>query len=73
MYGDGKLKQEMQGNYILALKYHMVPEEMESRIAARLAEMIVEHEYKPDAGSCQSRSSWMCCATTDTVSWRGKS
>ena len=47
---DGKLKQEMQGNYILALKYHMVPEEMEKGFATRLAEMIVENDYKPDAG-----------------------
>lgn len=47
---DGKLKQEMQGSYILALKYHMVPEEMEKGFAARLAEMIVENDYKPDAG-----------------------
>ena len=47
---DGKLKQEMQGSYILALKYHMVPKEMEKGFAARLADMIAENEYKPDAG-----------------------
>lgn len=47
---DGKLKQEMQGSYILALKYHMVPEEMEKEFAARPAEMIVKNDYKPDAG-----------------------
>ena len=46
----GKLKQEMQGSYILALKYHMVPEEMEKEFAARPAEMIVKNDYKPDAG-----------------------
>ena len=32
---DGKLKQEMQGSYILALKYHMVPEEMEKGLWIR--------------------------------------
>lgn len=47
---DEKLKQEMQGSYILALKCHMVPEEMEKGFAARLAEMIRENGYKPDAG-----------------------
>lgn len=47
---DGKLKQEMQGSYILALKYHMIPEEMEAGFAARLAEMIRENGCRPDAG-----------------------
>ena len=40
---DGKLKQEMQGNYILALKHHMISKEMEEKFAERLAEMIVEN------------------------------
>ena len=47
---NGKLKQEMQGNYILALKHHMVPKEIEEKLAKRLAEMIVENENKPDTG-----------------------
>lgn len=47
---NGKLKQEMQGNYILALKYHMVPEEMEKKFAKRLTEMIVQNDNKPDTG-----------------------
>lgn len=47
---DGKLKQEMQGSYILALKYHMIPAEMEKNFAARLEEMILENDCKPDAG-----------------------
>ena len=47
---EGKLKQEMQGNYILALKHHMIPKEMEEKFAERLAEMIVENENKPDTG-----------------------
>ena len=34
---DGKLKQEMQGNYILALKHHMDFKEMEEKFAERLA------------------------------------
>lgn len=47
---DGKLKQEMQGNYILALKYHMIPKDMEQKFAARLAEMIRENDNRPDTG-----------------------
>lgn len=48
--GDGRLKQEMQGNYILALKYNMIPKETEAKFAARLAELILENGCKPDAG-----------------------
>ena len=40
----------MQGSYILALKYHMIPAEMEKNFAARLEEMILENDCKPDAG-----------------------
>lgn len=47
---NGKLRQEMQGNYILALKHHMIPKDMEEKFAARLAEMIVENNNKPDTG-----------------------
>ncbi len=47
---SGKLKQEMQGNYILALKHHMIPKEMEEKFAGRLAEMIAENGNKPDTG-----------------------
>lgn len=46
----GKLKQEMQGNYILSLKHHMIPEELEEKFAARLAEMVVENGNRPDTG-----------------------
>lgn len=47
---NGKLKQEMQGNYILALKYHMIPREMEEKFAKRLSELIAENGNKPDTG-----------------------
>lgn len=47
---NGKLKQEMQGNYILALKHHMVPEGLAEKFAERLAEMVIENENKPDTG-----------------------
>lgn len=47
---NDRLKQEMQGNYILALKHHMIPKEMEEKFAKRLAELIVENENRPDTG-----------------------
>lgn len=47
---DGKLTQEMQGNYILALKYHMIPEEDRPAFAARLDQMIHENQDRLDTG-----------------------
>lgn len=47
---NGKLKQEMQGNYILALKHHMIPKTMEKKFAKRLTELIRENGNKPDTG-----------------------
>ena len=47
---NGRLKQEMQGNYILALKHHMVPERLEEKLAGCLAQMVKENENKPDTG-----------------------
>ena len=47
---NGTLTQEMQGNYILALKHHMVPEALETKLAERLAELIRQNENRPDTG-----------------------
>ncbi|EOS37525.1 hypothetical protein C808_03504 [Lachnospiraceae bacterium M18-1] len=47
---NGKLTQEMQGNYVLALKHHMVPEALEKKLAERLAEQIIQNENRPDTG-----------------------
>lgn len=47
---DYRLGQEMQGNYILALKYHMVTEEVAVKFAARLNELIVENGHCLDTG-----------------------
>lgn len=47
---DGRIRQEMQGNYILALKYHMVPEEMEPVLAGHLNELIRKNNFCLDTG-----------------------
>lgn len=47
---NGKLGQEMQGNYTLALKYHMLPPEMEKKAAAHLNRMLQENDFVMDAG-----------------------
>lgn len=47
---EQKLGQEMQGNYILALKYHMVSEEVAIKFASRLNELIAENGYRLDTG-----------------------
>ncbi|HJA67900.1 MAG TPA: glycoside hydrolase family 78 protein [Candidatus Mediterraneibacter cottocaccae] len=47
---EGKLTQEMQGNYILALKYNMIPEEERPAFAARLDQMIHENNDRLDTG-----------------------
>ncbi len=46
----GKIRQEMQGNYILALKCRMVPKEMESVLAEKLNELIRKNDYCLDTG-----------------------
>ncbi len=48
--GDGKIRQEMQGNYILALKCRMVPKGMESVLAEKLNELIWQNGYRLDTG-----------------------
>lgn len=47
---DGKLGQDMQGNYILALVHHMVPPEKEALLAKRLDELIHENGDCLDTG-----------------------
>ena len=47
---NGKLSQEMQGNYILALKYHMVPKEKEEMLAKHLDELIHQNGNCLDTG-----------------------
>lgn len=47
---DGKIKQEMQGNYILALKCHMVPREMEPALAENLDRLIRQNDGCLDTG-----------------------
>lgn len=47
---DGKIKQEMQGNYILALKCRMVPEEMEAALAGNLNELVRKNGDCLDTG-----------------------
>ncbi len=47
---DVRLGQEMQGNYILALKYHMVSEDVARKFAARLNEMITANGFRLDTG-----------------------
>ncbi|MGF7018059.1 alpha-L-rhamnosidase [Lachnospiraceae bacterium PF1-21] len=47
---EQRLGQEMQGNYILALKYQMVPDKTAIKFAARLNEMIEKNQYRLDTG-----------------------
>lgn len=47
---NGRLSQEMQGNYILALKYHMIPKDKESSLAKRLDELIHQNGDCLDTG-----------------------
>lgn len=47
---EGRLLQEMQGNYILALSHHMVPERQEPLFAKRLEELILKNGGRPDTG-----------------------
>ena len=47
---DGKLGQEMQGNYILALRHHMVSPEKEPLLAERLNELVVKNGFRLDTG-----------------------
>lgn len=48
--GEYRLGQEMQGNYILALKYHMVPDKVAVKFASRLNELIEENRFCLDTG-----------------------
>ncbi len=67
-----KLGQEMQGNYILALKYHMVPEEIEVKFAARLNELITENGYRLDTGfmSTPHLMDVLCDYGYEDTAWR---
>ncbi|HAL74420.1 MAG TPA: hypothetical protein DCM45_04910, partial [Clostridiales bacterium] len=47
---DQRLGQEMQGNYILALKFKMVPENTAKVFANRLNELIIKNNYRLDTG-----------------------
>lgn len=47
---DRRLGQEMQGNYILALKHHMVPAQIAKDFAKRLNELISENDFCLDTG-----------------------
>lgn len=47
---DGRLGQEMQGNYILAVKHHMVPDDVAVKFAARLDELIKQNGFCLDTG-----------------------
>lgn len=47
---DGRLEQEMQGNYILALKHHMVSSKKEPLLAKRLNELVTENGFHLDTG-----------------------
>ncbi len=47
---DGHLGQEMQGNYILALRHHMVSKEKEPLLAKRLNELVTENGFRLDTG-----------------------
>lgn len=47
---DGQLGQELQGNYILALKHHMVSPEKEPLLAERLNNLVIENGFRLDTG-----------------------
>ena len=47
---DGRIVQDMQGNYILALVHHMVPVEKEPLLAKRLNELVHENGDCLDTG-----------------------
>ncbi len=47
---DYRLGQEMQGNYILSLKFHMVSDDVAEKFAARLNELIEANEFRLDTG-----------------------
>lgn len=47
---DGQLGQELQGNYILALKYHMVSPEKEPLLAKKLNKLVIENGFRLDTG-----------------------
>ncbi len=47
---NGRLNQELQGNYILALQMRMVPDEKRKWMAARLNQLLEEAAYRLDTG-----------------------
>lgn len=47
---DGQLGQELQGNYILALKHHMVSPEKEPLLAEKLNKLVIENGFRLDTG-----------------------
>lgn len=47
---DGHLGQEMQGNYILALRHHMVSREKEPLLAKQLNHLVVQNGFRLDTG-----------------------
>ena len=47
---DGRLKNDYQGCYVLALAFDMVPDDVRKLLAKRLAEMIVENGCRLDTG-----------------------
>lgn len=47
---DGKLGQDMQGNYILALRHHMVSKEKEPLLAKRLNDLVTKNGFRLDTG-----------------------
>ncbi|MDO4648805.1 MAG: family 78 glycoside hydrolase catalytic domain [Eubacteriales bacterium] len=69
---EGKLGQEMQGNYILALKYHMVSGEMAVKFAERLKELIAANGYRLDTGfmSTPHLLDVLCDYGYEDVAWK---
>ena len=79
---EGRLGQEMQGNYILALKHHMVSPEKEPLLAERLNDLVVQNGFRLDTGFmstpyildilCQygySETAWKVLLQEECPSW----
>lgn len=49
-FPDGRLGQEMQGNYVLTLQYHMTTKEKEPLMVKRLNELVAQNGYRLDTG-----------------------
>lgn len=50
MNQDGTMAQHIQGIYILALQFGMVPEEMRPKVFSHLEDLIIKNDYKLDTG-----------------------